>query len=246
MTQRSDIESGRLVYTCNCGWIDTGHANPGGARRLWEKIRDEVHEEDHRLNNHHTIRGRPCFVISYYQGMGNRVFQVLHSDLYLVRRRLSLQRKKEVALAIFIDISLGFERMQSNAFWSRFTDSGFSAEDLTSNLIGFHRAVEGISLERAMSVCGRVSREAAYKVYEAHLPQGIGAVKVYEFFKPYLFPCEECTSDAAFPDEFRSVRPAAQDGDYIRIPTTSLPFEHWGLGRALDFDHQGRVIGSHR
>lgn len=245
MTKRSDIDSGRLVYTCNCGWVDTGHANPGGAKKLWEKILDERHEDDHRLNNHHTLLGRPCFVITYSQGMGNKTLQVVHAHRYLVRRGLSVQRKKEVALAIFIDISLGFEGMQANAFWSRFTDSGFSAEDLTSNLIGFHRAVEGTSLDQAMAPCGQVSREASYKVYDQHLSSGIGAHKVYEFFKPAFFPCEQCPSPGVFPAQFRNLRPAGQDGDYIRLPD-SLPAEHWALGRALDFDQNARMLRSYR
>ena len=46
-----------------------------------------------------------------------------------------------------MEVSLDFERFQEDSIlWSWFTDSGFSAEDLTSNLIGFYRAVEGYKM----------------------------------------------------------------------------------------------------
>jgi hypothetical protein len=114
MSKRSDIETGRLIYTCRAGFIDTGHANPGGASKLWNDILAEKHMADPRLDNHHTIEGKPSFLISYWQGMGSRAFQVMHGRLYSIRKGLTLTRKKEVALRIFMEVSLGFEAMQGS------------------------------------------------------------------------------------------------------------------------------------
>lgn len=82
--------------------------------------------------------------------MGIRAFQVVHGRLYSIRKGLTLTRKKEVALRIFMEVSLGFEAMQGSWPYSWVTDSGFSAEDLTSNLIGFYRAVEKYSWEQIL------------------------------------------------------------------------------------------------
>lgn len=47
MTEKSDIGEGKLVYSCNYGWIDRSHAvttggigNFVGSRKLWLQLRD--------------------------------------------------------------------------------------------------------------------------------------------------------------------------------------------------------------
>lgn len=73
MTVRSDIDR-RLVYSCNCGWIDKGHAGIGpfrvtntditqGADNLWKQIKSEMHSTSD------TINGKPCFRVHYRQAM---------------------------------------------------------------------------------------------------------------------------------------------------------------------------------
>ncbi|WP_133510062.1 hypothetical protein [Candidatus Thiosymbion oneisti] len=45
MSNRDDIKSKRLIYTCNCGWIDLGHVKDDakyefvGVKNLWKQIR---------------------------------------------------------------------------------------------------------------------------------------------------------------------------------------------------------------
>ena len=120
------------------------------------------------------------FLISYWQGMGSRAFQVVHGRLYSIRKGLTLTRKKEVALRIFMEVSLGFEAMQGSWPYSWVTDSGFSAEDLTSNLIGFYRAVEKYSWEQILQACRpgdsvrRIRRELHQRDWR---PQGHGGLQ---------------------------------------------------------------------
>ena len=38
MSNRKDLETGRLIFTCRCGFIDTGHANPKGPKALWDDL----------------------------------------------------------------------------------------------------------------------------------------------------------------------------------------------------------------
>ena len=88
----------------------------------------------------------------------------MHGRLYSIRKGLTLTRKKEVALRIFMEVSPGFEATQGSWPYSWVTDSGFSAEDLTSNLIGFYRAVEKYSWEQILQACRPTSKETAFAV----------------------------------------------------------------------------------
>ena len=58
-----------------------------------------------------------------------------------------------MALAIFKEISIEFENMQSNYVQDTLKPSGFSIEDLPSNLIGFYRAVFGYGKSDIAKIC---------------------------------------------------------------------------------------------
>lgn len=143
MTSRSDIidgaqASGRkygLIYTRRCGWIDLGHANPegpDGAKNLWERIFLEKDEGGSKTG---------FFRITYRQMMGNKYIKVGAHKKYDIKSGLSDDNKKAVALAIFLDVSKTFESMQSAWPFKWVTNSGYSAEDLVSNLVSFYRAI---------------------------------------------------------------------------------------------------------
>lgn len=34
MSNREDIDNGRLIYTCNCGWIDLNHMDDPSTREF--------------------------------------------------------------------------------------------------------------------------------------------------------------------------------------------------------------------
>ena len=74
---------------------------------------------------------------------------------YDVKKGLNDSQKKSVALSIFLDVSHAFENLQSNWLFRLVTDSGYSAEDLVSNLIGFYRAV--YPSKQFISLCQPVS-----------------------------------------------------------------------------------------
>ena len=143
MTSRSDIIDGSqaigkkygLIYTRRCGWVDLGHANPDGpdgAKNLWNKILNEKDEGG----------GKPGFFrITYRQMMGNKYIKMGIQKKYDIRKGIEINDKKSVALSIFLDVSNAFESMQSRWPFRWVTNSGYSAEDLVSDLIGFYRAV---------------------------------------------------------------------------------------------------------
>jgi hypothetical protein len=240
--RRDQVENGDVVYSCNCGFIDKGHANPGGARTLWNKILTERHEQDWLFHNDHTIEGAPSFVISYRQGMSKAGVRATEGGEFLIRRGLPEAQKRRVALAIFIEVSKQFEAMQGNWFFGRLTNSGFSPEDLMSNLIGFHRALDGHSMDHMERICGAVSRDASLAVYDDNLAGK--DVKVTEFLQPQFYACSECPRGSGqLPRLFSGLRPAGADGSWIRLPGTYA--EQWWDGRVLNFDRNGRIIGHH-
>lgn len=197
MSGRGDIIDGKkggssrsgLIYTCRCGWIDLGHARPDSAQALWWNVSGE----------HGTVsKDGQGFKVPYTQNMSQSIsrFRIrvgVLKDFY-VRRGLSRSERESVALSIFMEISLGFETLQSKPPFGWFRDSGFSAEDLVSNLIGFYRAVKpGTDY---ISMCRPVSKEAALKVWDTY--GSVGSNKNYAF-SPYVYPSDECRGGPSGP-----------------------------------------------
>ena len=76
MSSREDINTGRLIHTCNCGFIDTGHANPGGANKLWQLIKNEKSSDISPNALPKDVLKKPRFWIYYEQSMGATWFKV--------------------------------------------------------------------------------------------------------------------------------------------------------------------------
>ena len=171
MSKREDILDGRiqsnwkkksgLLYTCNAGWLDLGHLNPHNSRQeigavnLWRTIKNEGENNSRCFVK--TRRGRryvdnencdftfpdgsPGFQVHYRQDHGGIPGKPGRSGFFLIKKGLSIFQKKRVALSIFMDVSRKFENLQRVAGWLKITDSGYSQEDLVSNLIGFYISV---------------------------------------------------------------------------------------------------------
>jgi|CXWL01.1.fsa_nt_gi hypothetical protein len=187
MTSRRDIVDGSkaesqnygLVYTRKCGWIDLGHANPTSAAQLWRNISAT------QLACHPTGYSK----ISYSQRMSKFGLSARANQSFEVKDSLSVAQRKSVALAIFLDISNKFETMQSNWFYSLFTNSGYSAEDIVSNIVGFYRAVE--PGKKYISLCEPVSLDIALKIWDKFGP--VGANKNFSG-GPFLYSINERTN----------------------------------------------------
>lgn len=193
MASRGQVESGGLVYSCNCGWIDKGHLDPTaqswriGAAALWAQL---LHERgptaSEQAFGRQSLSAREtsplaaaswelttdtAFEVQYRQRSGQNVKGVWVASQgatgrYLVRYGLTTLEKKSVALAIFMEVSLKFEDHQSKSLTDWFTGSGFSGEDLVSNLIGFYIAVGEITLADVDTLCGTLSTAASLQIWD--------------------------------------------------------------------------------
>jgi hypothetical protein len=209
MSKREDIETGGLIYTCNCGWIDRGHANPKGAKSLLEQIRSQ---------SANPIPGESGFEVTYGQSMGKWGLSAGQEGSYYVPYGLNESQQNAVGLGIFQEVSTRFETMQGN--YSYFTDSGFSQEDLVSNLVGYHAAARGEKADDLIKrLCKPVSKETAYKMWDRYGALG-DAKNKNKTWKPVIHTCEECAKECAgeprtFPKEFGDITPAKKGVDYF-------------------------------
>ncbi|MBN6077072.1 hypothetical protein HYE59_05875 [Aggregatibacter actinomycetemcomitans] len=133
MSTYQDINSNKLYYTEELGWIDASHANGHGASNLLTLIKNEG-------SNTAWVKDPHYFCIEYYQDMSRYFLNSGLSTFWIIRKGLSEAEQKSIALSIFMYVSFGFEAHQG--LLSLVTDSGYSCEDLISNLLGFYKSVE--------------------------------------------------------------------------------------------------------
>lgn len=205
-TASGAIKDRGLIYTTHCGWIDLGHANPKGkgfqgAKNLWDQIKNGT------MVDQCAADPTPVTVV-YEQSMARYGVRSGVTRKYAVDRELaSVDEQKSIALAIFLDVSIAFEALQSNWFFKHVTNSGYSVEDLVSNLISFYRAVHP-SIDY-VAKCQPVSREQALAVWDTF--GAVGDRKNYST-NPVLFPnpLMECglPKEGKLPPELDTIRPA--------------------------------------
>lgn len=198
--KRSSVEQvkGGLDYTCNCGWVDTGHANPKsysfgiGAQSLWDQMISQ---------NGKSSKGEDGFKVTYRQSMSGGGLTAGVGGDFFVARYLSRRDQESVALGIFLYVSYKFEELQGTFPYSLATGaSSFSIEDIISNVLGFYQVVRGTNWRNECSV---VSKKAALQVFDTYKNQ-INSTKVGTV-SPVFFDCVECKGRPALPNVFRSI-----------------------------------------
>lgn len=228
MTKRTDIEPNgngfrALSYTRRCGWIDWGHASPRNARALLANIIAEGRSSLELAEARVELVKRPAFLIQHSEAMGAFGFRAESSSYFAIVRGLSPQEKRSVALSVFLASSIKFEQMQSSPPFSLFIGSGFSAEDLTSNLVGFYAALYHIAGPQLRQICGEVSVKESYRIWDTYLPGGLEALK-RRTATPILFPTKEdvhSPRDLAFPPQFTTI-PVTPPGDkWVQMTATT-------------------------
>ncbi|HEY0060372.1 MAG TPA: hypothetical protein VGB56_14640 [Flavisolibacter sp.] len=226
MSTRNDIIDGTkagsrsgLVYTCHGGWIDLGHARADNAKdNLWEPL---LRESGSRSKDGKGFRMR------FSESHSRYGFTESFAKEYYIRYGLPKSEKESIALSIFMEVSYGFESMQNRFYYSPFTDSGFSAEDLVSDLIGFYRAVR--PGPDYVTPLRPVSKAAAQKIWDEH--GAVGKQKNFSF-DPFLYPCSECSNSPSrpisgqLPELLTSIKPATRGASFREW---SIIKDYWGF-----------------
>ncbi|WP_075172718.1 DUF4056 domain-containing protein [Neptunomonas phycophila] len=199
-----------LIYTKKCGWIDLGHAYPDSASKLWESILNE-------RSQHNDSSSQNNFTVEYSQSMGSKKYNantfVGKRKKFEIQKGLSLDIKKSIALSIILKVSLEFETMQSNWFYSLITDSGFSSEDLISNIIGVYRAI--YPTINFLEICQPVSKSESTYIWDKF--GAVGALK-NRTLSPYLYPLQDESTTyprkSVLPAILNTIKPT-QEGSYF-------------------------------
>ena len=128
-----EIKEWRLEYTENWWWIDRWHATPWWARNLLKKFEQENQEKNSFDENY--------FIVTYSQKTKKNWINIINTEKkYLVRKWISDEEKKSIALAIFIEITRLFEEDQG--VLNFISNSSYHQADLVSNLIWFNIAAD--------------------------------------------------------------------------------------------------------
>lgn len=159
-------------------------------------------------------------------------------DSFLVRHHLADPMAKSVALSIFVMASYRFEAFQlsleawgiadklSDAIRGKSFDSGFSQEDLVSNLVGFYVGVGEMTRAEALRLAHPVSEATAVAIWNR---DGAVGNNKNRSFTPILSEntgrpgpngqtVDDCTGQPkTFPREFRRIPPATYGANFIRL-----------------------------
>ena len=246
MSGRSDIKPGsngwrRLSYTCNCGWVDWGHALPGSALELKRQTDNEKPGLSILKKVDVTLEGDPAYILVYGQAMGAGPIRVSTRRHWIVKKNLTNPQKMSAALGIFLNASFRFERLQGAFPFSIVSGaSSFSPEDLVSNLIGFFSAYKSIPQVQMRKICGEVSVDESYRVWDEHLPNGLSGLR-NRSPRPILFPCPECKGNNAFPSVLTSVKPMNAGTNWVRLKKRFIDGRIVNARRAINVTSQGIV-----
>lgn len=227
MSKRSDIKGSDsahiatygLIYTEVLGWIDLGHAQGTDIQNLLRDI-----DSGERL-------GKEYYDVSYSQSMSERVSNIKMGKFikWRIKRGRTLLERRSIALAMMMSLARKFEGLQASFPVSLVTDSGFSGEDLVSDLLGFYRVV---SIPKPFGMLRVVSREKALKRWDHY--GKIGGWK-NESFRPLLFPD---------PDIFPNVRP--YKGNLPNFMRTVRPWSDFRSGIVRVVSAEGSYIDKAR
>lgn len=210
------IIDGTHSYSCNCGWIDWGHASPGTAKSILKG----VYVDPMPVNSNYKVLrvSMTAGNIPFIGGLGVTRYAV-------VRTSQSLPDKDRIALGIFMDLSEQFETWQGSSipslFSRRLRHSSFSEEDLASNLIGFYLALhltqpdgsddeynEAEMKEWARLTCGVLGDHESLNIFnEPYAP--FMQVRTWENprLKSSCLIDGFCGADRSWPSQYSSITP---------------------------------------
>jgi hypothetical protein len=147
-----DYDNFDFAKTEHCGVVDYSHENPGGAKELIKKV--EAASKKYENPNSESPTPTNAVRDGTVDTHGQRTLFGINSyeTQFRIKKQLTEDQVRSVALAIHIHISHGFEKAQEKTDWA--TGSSYSFEDLSSNWISFYRAAKKLSHDDVMRICG--------------------------------------------------------------------------------------------
>jgi hypothetical protein len=215
------VNRGAHSFSCCCGWIDWGHAGPRTARAIKDRILADIVDDD----------GSPDYKVI---DTGYASILPPIGGLVVVRKDLSRQERQQVALGIFMSLEERVEDAQLaiEEFTFGLTRSGYSLEDLPSDLISFYVAwmtAGDITVDQLKAIvkprCHVLDETDSLEIFEALEPTSFFYQKNRQW-APLEIPedwcnvqgsiAEKCRDiDRSWPKEFSGVVPAPEQNDGV-------------------------------
>jgi RHS repeat-associated protein len=235
LLETMDSDHPRYTYSCNCGWIDWGHATPNfTAARVIKAVDDAI-----------TFFADPAHDCQDYYLIGKeRIDHATHhvsttyNDVAIRRGKVTRSNRNQVAMGIFRWVEENTENAQwiSGVFgfvpFAGGLDSYYTEEDLASDLIAFYGALHG-----GYDQINYEDNPEAYEEYRQFIGQhcrfpkdpGVrqlwslqvyidypGFTRDYQWEQPILksLPCIDgyCGAGRAWPTAFQRVQPLPGGG----------------------------------
>ena len=163
LASRDQIENSTLQYSCNCGWIDWNHAGDK-AKDVAKNLFNDVWNS---INGANVQMGTGTRVVCYQQTQSKLGASTGYRKCYWIKEGMTAQQKRSVAWSIFKEVSEKFEEHQS---WvgNPWNNSGFSPEDLISDLLLFQRVTTGVTRAQIEQLCGVIKgKQDNYDLFDA-------------------------------------------------------------------------------
>jgi hypothetical protein len=209
------IHKGDILYSCNCGWIDTKHAFTQSIRglfnigldNLWKQVLFETPIKSVWKDGYKVTYTQDAKIGPLYPGT---------TRSYFVKSGLPVDVKERIALSILMEVSYAFESYQQYGALIGKGDSAFEPADLVSNLLGLYsRMRPELTKEVILEKCKSLNASQSKSVYLSY-PNTFSSkeYKNYEFH-PRFFRNEFC-GQSKFPKEFQEIIPFEKDNENFR------------------------------
>lgn len=150
----------------------------------------------------------------------------------MIRRGLALSLRKQIAFGIFLRVTHGFESLQATLLSS----SGYSVEDVISNVLSFYGGVNGYGRDYLERRCGPIGRRESLTMYDAGCYEGCTWAK---YMEPRYFPTCACVGMPRFPPELKTIIPEYPGMYYAALADRYEPSDF--EGKRVTIGYSGTV-----
>jgi len=197
------IKEGDIQFTKKYGWVDMKHAFTDtkrvdpyvGAKNLWRQLKAPPAESQVYMG---------YYSVNYKQDVVRLGLSIGIERQYLVKPDLSFEERKSVALAIFQNVSMAFELLQSVHPTS---GSSFEPADLPSNMIGFYMNVQGVTEDEILDAIEPVGDEKSLEVFRLYPCTFTSPKYKSKTFDPVYFESPYTSKDFGIPDILNTIKP---------------------------------------
>lgn len=219
-----DTDNPRFSFSTRCGWIDWSHASTG----MTSQIIPAIKRVSDSMRASGTTDPQPVTTASM-DSSGGPILLSSVTPTFNIKRPLSSDEIRSVALRVFMLQSLAFENLQE---WTDFIgESSFSAEDLPSNLIAFYMAADHLSRSDIETICDVWSPEDSLTEFYSDQP-----TERNRTFRPI-----PSSHTLGWPAELSGITPAVVGGPLMDEPMGTL--RTFGSSTDINLAHYNELLG---